>query len=64
MVLNEQKGNMYNFITHTWNPIKGKCWHDCSYCYMKKFKQKPIEYGLIIFVFLVMFMGFIAFTHR
>jgi len=27
---------MYEFITHTWNPIKGKCLHDCTYCYMKQ----------------------------
>ncbi len=27
---------MYDFVTHTWNPIKGKCTHDCKYCYMKK----------------------------
>ena len=36
MPLNKSKGNMYPFITHTWNPIKGACPHDCSYCYMKK----------------------------
>jgi len=36
-MMNETKGNMYGFITHTWNPIKGKCSHDCSYCYMKIF---------------------------
>ncbi len=36
MALNESKGNMYDFVTHTWNAIKGKCFHDCSYCYMKK----------------------------
>lgn len=36
MFLNVSKGNMYTFVTHTWNPIKGKCYHDCSYCYMKK----------------------------
>lgn len=35
-MLNESKGNMYEFITHTWNPIKGACHHDCSYCYMKR----------------------------
>ncbi len=35
-MLNKRKGNMYNFITHTWNPVKGKCSHDCSYCYMSK----------------------------
>ena len=27
---------MYDFITHTWNTVKGKCFHDCSYCYMKR----------------------------
>jgi DNA repair photolyase len=42
MVLNKQKGNMYGFVTHTWNVIKGKCIHDCSYCYMKRFPQKDL----------------------
>ena len=43
-MLNEVKGNMYNFVTHTWNPIKGKCSHDCSYCYMKRWgEQKPVR---------------------
>lgn len=43
-MLNKQKGNMYGFVTHTWNPIKGKCAHDCSYCYMKRWgDQKPIR---------------------
>jgi len=36
MALNESKGNMYKFITHTWNAVKGACPHDCSYCYMKR----------------------------
>ena len=27
---------MYDFVDFTWNPIKGKCMHDCVYCYMKK----------------------------
>ena len=27
---------MYKFVNYTWNPIKGKCLHDCSYCYMKQ----------------------------
>ena len=36
MPLNKQKGNMYPWITHTWNPIRGKCPHSCSYCYMKR----------------------------
>ncbi len=36
MPLNETKGNMYGFVTHTWNPVKGICPHNCSYCYMRK----------------------------
>ena len=36
MGLNESKGNMYDFVTHTWNTVKGECFHDCSYCYMKR----------------------------
>lgn len=25
---------MYAFVTHTGNAIKGKCKHECPYCYM------------------------------
>lgn len=35
-MLKSTKGNMYKFVKYTWNPIKGKCLHDCSYCYMKQ----------------------------
>lgn len=45
MGLNESKGNMYSWITHTWNIIKGECYHGCTYCYMKRFgKQKPVRF--------------------
>ena len=44
MGLNIQKGNMYGFVTHTWNTVKGKCLHDCSYCYMKQFKLNPVRF--------------------
>lgn len=27
---------MYSFVSHTWNAVKGQCYHDCSYCYMKR----------------------------
>ena len=37
----KDKSNMYQFIDATWNPIKGRCWHDCSYCYMKKWGDLP-----------------------
>lgn len=36
-MLNKSAGNMYNFTTHTWNPIQGRCPHNCSYCYIKRF---------------------------
>jgi DNA repair photolyase len=36
MGLNKTNGNMYPWITHTWNPLAGKCQHDCHYCYMKR----------------------------
>lgn len=44
MALNKSTGNMYEFVTHTWNAIKGKCLHDCSYCYMKRWgTQKTVR---------------------
>lgn len=43
MGLNKQKGNMYPWVTHTYNAIKGKCPHDCPYCYMKRFPQKSVR---------------------
>jgi len=45
MGLNKQKGNMYPFVTHTWNPIRGKCPHDCVYCYMKVFPQPELHFA-------------------
>lgn len=55
MPLNESKGNMYEFITHTWNTVKGKCYHDCTYCYMKRwgklnavrFDEKELKTNLL-----------------
>ena len=46
-MLNKQKGNMYGFVTHTWNTVKGRCKYDCRYCYMKRFPQKPKGYRVI-----------------
>jgi len=44
-MLRESKGNMYSWVTHQWNTIKGECPHGCSYCYMKRWgKQKPIRF--------------------
>jgi len=44
-MLNIAKGNMYQgWVSHTWNTVKGKCPHDCSYCYMKRFPQKELRF--------------------
>ena len=42
MALNKSKGQMYNWVTHTWNTIKGACPHDCSYCYMKRWGPQRV----------------------
>lgn len=40
----ESKGNMYSWVTHEWNPVKGECSHGCTYCYMKRWgRQNPIH---------------------
>lgn len=31
---------MYSFVDKTWNPIKGECEHDCSYCFMKNMRRR------------------------
>lgn len=44
MGLIKSKGNMYTWVTHEWNPVKGKCSHDCSYCFMKRWgTQLPVR---------------------
>ena len=62
MKLNPTKGNMYDFITHTGNAIKGACEYDCYYCYMKRWGKlnpprldrgefvHPLPYGKFIWV--------------
>jgi len=38
----KSNGNMYEWITHTANPLTGECVHKCSYCYVNKLKHaKP-----------------------
>ncbi len=44
MSFRKSVGNMYPWVTHTWNVIKGKCPHDCSYCYMKRFPQGELRF--------------------
>jgi DNA repair photolyase len=33
---------MYDWVTHTWSPIVG-CAHQCSYCYVKAFRDQPVR---------------------
>ena len=40
MPLNKTEGNMYSFVTHTWNPVKGRCGYGCPYCYAKKINRR------------------------
>lgn len=45
MPLNKVKpgSNMYQWITHTWNPIGGECSHKCTYCSTQKLiKRYPV----------------------
>jgi DNA repair photolyase len=45
MGLNKSTGNMYKFIDFTWNTVKGKCPHDCSYCFCKRWgKQSELHF--------------------
>jgi DNA repair photolyase len=41
MGLNKSKGNMYEWLTHTWNPLAGECPHKCSYCSTNKLMRYP-----------------------
>jgi len=31
---------MFPFITRTWNPLGGKCQHECSYCWARKLAEQ------------------------
>ena len=43
MSFRKASGQMYDFLSHTYNVIKGECPHDCTYCYMKIFPQGKIR---------------------
>lgn len=48
MSLTKSKGNMYSWLTHTWNPVKGRCQFECPYCYVKSRKGSALDrwYGV------------------
>jgi protein gp37 len=41
MPLKKSTGNMYSWITHTWNPVRGKCPYNCHYCYVGRWGPQP-----------------------
>ena len=45
MPLNKADGNMFGFVTHTWNAIKGKCLHLCLYCFMIALNIRFYKWG-------------------
>ena len=47
MPLRKSTGNMYPWVSHTWNPIFGKCSHDCGYCYMRRWKLEGLRFDHI-----------------
>jgi DNA repair photolyase len=55
MPLNKSKGNMYEWVRYTWNPIQGECPHECRYCYVerihRRFKIEPKAPRLVEFSF-------------
>jgi len=38
----KSKGNMYEWVTGTWNPLGGECPHKCSYCSTHKLMRYPV----------------------
>ena len=41
MGLNKIKGNMYqDWVNFIWNPLAGKCYHNCSYCSSNKLRNR------------------------
>jgi DNA repair photolyase len=40
MSLKKATGDMYTFVDWVWNPVSGKCRHDCSYCYVKRIAER------------------------
>jgi protein gp37 len=43
--MNKSNGNVYEFVDARWNPVKGKCLYQCSYCYVGRWgqMQNPIH---------------------
>jgi DNA repair photolyase len=40
MSLKKPTGDMYPFVDWIWNPVSGRCKHNCSYCYVKRIAER------------------------
>jgi DNA repair photolyase len=40
MALKKPTGDMYPFVDWIWNPVSGRCSHNCSYCYVKRIAKR------------------------
>lgn len=40
MSMKKSKGNMYDWVTHTHSHLRGKCSHNCGYCYVQAMAEK------------------------
>jgi DNA repair photolyase len=40
MPLKKATGNMYDWVTHTWNALIGECPHKCDYCYVSAMTKR------------------------
>lgn len=38
--LKKAKGNMYDWVTHTYSHLIGRCPHECSYCYVQAMGER------------------------
>lgn len=36
----KSNGNMYEFVSKTWNPLAGECLHACGYCSTNSFRKR------------------------
>jgi len=40
MAIKKSKGNMYDWISHTHSHLRGKCSHECGYCYVQSMASR------------------------
>jgi DNA repair photolyase len=36
----KSRGDMYQWIDFTWNPVQGPCEHHCEYCYVQRINHR------------------------